>query len=249
VTDDIEPLFGIPALDDALVPWLPPGCLILLAGDTGSETHLLAKQFANAGVGRTPVLYYTTSERTSDAQDAFRSFGWNPDPIRFGNLAEEYYRYVLHPQLEISRVRERGLGLSDLQSAKRRDVAPAPYNLTGRFLSELASLDSRFRLVLDSLDFLLEILDLPTVLDVMRQIRFRAQALGGRTLVAVQASVPDSRVAGTLEGLSDLAIRLRAEPNGSSFTRRLEIRKVRNHPERTAIRTMVVSEHGYDLAP
>jgi KaiC/GvpD/RAD55 family RecA-like ATPase len=243
-----EPLLGIPEVDGALSPYLPPGCLIVVVGTPGAGTHLLAKQFAQAGVGSTPVLYYTTAERTIDSQDAFRSFHWDPEPIRFGNLADDYYQRVLEPQLEVSSLRERGLRLEDLRTARRSEVSGAPYSLMGRFLNDLASLDSPFRLVLDSLDFLLELLPLPDVVTLVRQIRSRTQLLGGKALVTVQQASLDARANAMLEDVADLGIALRASPNGSTFDHTLEIRKLRNHPERTQIRPLTIDDTGFHLA-
>ncbi len=248
MTDDEEPLFGIPELDGTLNPSLPPGCLIVVFGTAGASSHLFAKQFAHVGSGASPVLFYTTSERTADAQAAFRAFNWDPDEIRFGNLSDEYYRRVLAPQLEVSRTRERGLRLAEVKNAERPEVAPAPYDIVSQFLNDLAGLDARFRLVLDSLDFLLEVLDLATVMSVVRQIRYRTQLLGGRALVTLQSGVLEGRTTAMLEDVGDLDIVLRAEPNGSAFEHTLEVRKVRNHPERTMTRKLQVSDAGFELA-
>lgn len=249
MTTGDEPLLGIPDIDGALTPYLPPGCLIVVVGTPGSGTHLLAKQFAQAGIGSTPVLFYTTSERTVDSQEAFRSFHWDPEPIRFGNLSDDYYRRVLEPQLDISRLRERGLRLEDLRSAHRPEVPPAPYSLVNRFLNDLATLDSPFRLVLDSLDFLLELLDGSEVVTLVRQIRSRTQLLGGKALVTVQQASLDSRANAMLEDVADLGITLRSDPNGAAFEHTLEVRKLRNHPERTQIRRLTIDNTGFHLAP
>ncbi|MGC2289787.1 MAG: RAD55 family ATPase [Thermoplasmata archaeon] len=249
MTTGDEPLLGIPDIDVSLSAYLPPGCLIVVIGTPGSGSHLLAKQFAQAGVGSTPVLYYTTAERTIDSQDAFRSFHWDPEPIRFGNLSEDYYKRVLEPQLEVSRIRERGLRLDDIRNARRSDVSLAPYSLVGRFLNDLASLDSPFRLVLDSLDFLLELLEGPEVVNLVRQIRSRTQLLGGKAMVTVQQASLDSRSNAMLEDVADLGITLRSEPNGATFDHTLEVRKLRNHPERTQIRRLTIDETGFHVAP
>jgi KaiC/GvpD/RAD55 family RecA-like ATPase len=249
MTTGDEPLLGIPDIDAGLSPYLPPGCLIVVVGTPGSGSHLLAKQFANAGVGITPVLYYTTAERTLDSQDAFRSFGWDPEPIRFGNISDDYYRRVLEPQLEVSRIRERGLRLEDIRNVRRTEVTAAPYSLSGRFLNDLASLDAPFRLVLDSLDFLLELLEVSAVVNLVRQIRSRTQLLGGKAMVTVQQGSLDSRSSAMLEDVADLGITLRSEPNGSSFDHTLEVRKLRNHPERTQIRRLTIEDTGFHVAP
>jgi KaiC/GvpD/RAD55 family RecA-like ATPase len=249
MTTGDEPLLGIPDIDSLLSPYLPPGCLIVVVGTPGSGSHLLAKQFAQAGIGSTPVLYYTTAERTIDSQDAFRSFHWDPEPIRFGNLSDDYYKRVLEPQLEVSRIRERGLRLEDIRNARRSEVPLAPYSLVGRFLNDLASLDSPFRLVLDSLDFLLELLEVSEVVNLVRQIRSRTQLLGGKAMVTVQQASLDARSSAMLEDVADLGITLRSEPNGTAFEHTLEVRKLRNHPERTQIRRLSIDETGFHVAP
>ncbi len=249
MTTGDEPLLGIPDIDSGLTPYLPPGSLVVVVGTPGSGTHLLAKQFAQAGIGSAPVLYYTTAERTIDAQDAFRSFHWDPDAIRFGNLSDDYYRRVLEPELEVSRLRERGLRIEDLRNARRPEVPLAPYSLVGRFLNELANLDSPFRLVLDSLDFLLELLEVSEVVNLVRQIRSRTQLLGGKAMVTVQQGSLDSRSSAMLEDVADLGITLRSEPNGSTFDHTLEVRKLRNHPERTQIRRVSIDENGFHVLP
>jgi KaiC/GvpD/RAD55 family RecA-like ATPase len=249
MTTGDEPLLGIPDIDAALSPYLPPGSLIIVQGTPGSGTQLLAKQFAQAGVGSTPVFYYTTAERTLDLQDAFRSFHWDPEPIRFGNISDDYYKRVLEPQLEVSRIRERGLRLEEIRSARRSEVPLAPYSLSGRFLNDLASLDTPFRLVLDSLDFLLELLEVSEVVNLVRQIRSRTQLLGGKALVTVQQGSLDSRSTAMLEDVADLGITLRSEPNGAAFDHTLEVRKLRNHPERTQIRRLTIEDTGFHVAP
>lgn len=249
MTTGDEPLLGIPDIDATLSPYLPPGYLVVVIGTPGSGSHLLAKQFAQAGIGSTPVLYYTTAERTVDSQAAFRSFHWDPESIRFGNLSDDYYKRVLEPQLEVSRIRERGLRLEDLRTARRAEVPAAPYSLVGRFLNDLASLDSPFRLVLDSLDFLLELLEVSEVVNLVRQIRSRTQLLGGKAMVTVEQGSLDGRSAAMLEDAADLGITLRSEPNGMTFEHTLEVRKLRNHPERTQIRRLTIDDTGFHVAP
>lgn len=249
MTTGDEPLMGIPDIDAALSPYLPPGCLIVVIGTPGSGSHLLAKQFAQAGVGSTPVFYYTTAERTIDSQDAFRSFHWDPEPIRFGNLSDDYYQRVLEPQLEVSRIRERGLRLGDLRNARRAEVSVGPYSLVNRFLNDLAGLDAPFRLVLDSLDFLLELLEVSEVVNLVRQIRSRTQLLGGKAMVTVQQASLDNKSSAMLEDVADLGITLRSDPNGAAFEHTLEVRKLRNHPERTQIRRLTIDDTGFHVAP
>ncbi|MCI4329863.1 MAG: hypothetical protein L3K01_03120 [Thermoplasmata archaeon] len=232
---DDQSILGIRELDTELFPYMPPGWLGLLVGHSGSGTPLFAKQFAQAMVGASPVLYYTTYERTEDVHRAFRDFGWDPDGVQIVNLSEEYFRNVLVHSLEVSQLRERGLKLADLDGSKAKPPTPTTYNMISRLLADLAALDGRFRLVLDSLDFFFEVLEPTEVMTVVRQIRHRAQELGGQALLVVQGEFHERRISGPLEDMADLVIELSARPRGESYEHTLAIRKIRNHPERTRI--------------
>ena len=100
---DPQRIFDIPEIDQPLWTALPPGWLALLVGHSGSGAPLLAKQFAHAGVGNVPVLFYTTYERTEDVQKSFDDFGWDPAEIKVVNLGDEYYERVLERGLDVAR--------------------------------------------------------------------------------------------------------------------------------------------------
>jgi KaiC/GvpD/RAD55 family RecA-like ATPase len=242
-----RPVMGIPALDAELAPVLPPGWLGLLVGRSGSGVALFAKQFAQAGVGSTPVLYYTTYERTEDVQRAFRDFGWSSEGVTVVNLADEYYERVLKRDLEVSQARERGLSYRDVERAPPATVRRRTYNLANRLLSDLSAVEGPFRLVLDSLDFFLEVLEPAEVMMVARQIRHLAQAHGGETFLVIQAEIHERRTTGLLEDLADLVIELRAEPRPDTYEHQFAIRKVRNHPEKTRILVARATDHGLVL--
>jgi len=241
-------ILGIPDVDAELAAWLPPGWVGLLEGGSGSGLPLLAKQYAQAARERSPVLYYTTYERTADVQKAFDDFGWDAGHVQIVNLAEEYYERVLRRDLEVSRNRDRGLTLKDLQ-AEPPTAPRRSYNITGRVLSDLAALEQPFRMVIDSLDFFLEIVEPGEAMTMVRQIRHRVQALGGEVLLLVQAESHARRTIGLLEDLADLVVELRAEARVDSFAHLLAVKKVRNHPERTSIRVARMSAHGLVVPP
>jgi len=241
-------VIGIPELDRELAPSLPPGWLALAVGSADSSTHLLAKQFAHAGVGESPVHFYTTYERTEDIARVFGDFGWKTDGVRVVNLAQEYYDRVLSRELEVSRTRERGIRYSDLAPSKGLDESTSrTFNLTNRLFADLAALDGRFRLVLDSLDFLLEVLEGQSVMTVSRQIRQRAQGLGGRALLVVQAGIHDAPTIGLLQDLADLVLEFGIDVVSGELVHSLTIRKVRNHPERATIVRTRTGAHGLEV--
>ncbi len=242
-----DAVLGIPELDRDLTASLPPGWLGLLVGSASSATSLFAKQFAHAGLGSSPVLYYSVYESPTDVERAFRDFGWDPAGLKVVNLAEEYYQRVLLRDLEISRLRERGLTYSEVAGVPVSVSAPRTFNLTSRVLADLGALDSPFRLVLDSLDFLLEILEPEAVLTVARQVRHRAQTLGGMALLSIQGDIHERRTTGLLEDMADLVIELQAVPNSGGYEHRIAISKIRNHPERSRIAPVVVTATGLGL--
>lgn len=239
------PILGIPEVDQELGDALPPGWVGLVIGHSGSGLPLFAKQFAHAGAGVTPVRYYTTYERTADILQAFSDFDWKVEGIEIVNLADEYFDRVLRRDLEVSRVRERGLTYRDLVDRPPSPARPRTYNLTNRLLSDLAALDSPFRLVVDSLDFFLEVLDPSEVMSMVRQVRHRVQALGGQAMLLMQADVHDRRTTGLLEDLADLVVELKSDRRADAFEQQLAVRKLRNHPEKTRVTVARMTPHGF----
>ena len=249
---DYGHVLGIHELDALLGPSLPPGWLAFLTGSSGSGAPLLAKQFASAGTGSSPVLFYTTYERSEDVRDAFDEFGWDSGAVQIVNLADEYYRRVLVRGLEIARVRERGLSIAELSTPVADASKPTSFNLVNRMLSDLASIDTPFRLVLDSLDFFFEVLGPRDVTTVARQIRYRCQTLGGQALLCLHTAHTERMTVGLLQDVADIVVDLHAEPHGNSFLHWLKIEKVGNHPDLARILKAQVTSSGWtvnDVAP
>jgi KaiC/GvpD/RAD55 family RecA-like ATPase len=240
-------IMGIPELDQPLALAMPPGWLALLTGTSGSGTPILAKQFAHAGVGNTPVLFYTTYERTLDVQKAFEDYGWDPSAVKIVNLADEYFERVLVHGLEVAQARERGVTLDQLTADTPHDRNPSRYSLTSRMLADLAVIDTPFRLVLDSADFFFEVLQASDVTTIVRQIKYRCQAVGGQALVSVHSRTRDRPTIAALEDLSDLVFELRAEPRGTRYEHTLFVEKVRNRPDLQRIAPAVMTETGWRI--
>ena len=242
-----HPILGIPEFDEHVGTALPPGWLALLTGHSGSGAPLLAKQFAHAGVGRVPVLFYTTYERTEDVRKAFDDFGWDPAAIKIVNLADEYYERVLLRGLEVARAREVGLSVDQIVDtpASRRTINP--FSLTNRMLSDLAGIDSPFRLVVDSVDFFFEVLAPQDVTTVARQIRHRCQTIGGQALITTHSITHDRSVFGLLQDLADLVLELRPEAKVDHYEHLLLLEKVANRPDLTRIYRAEVGDGGWTL--
>jgi KaiC/GvpD/RAD55 family RecA-like ATPase len=246
---DSQRIFGIPEIDQPLWTALPPGWLALLTGHSGSGAPLLAKQFAHAGAGNVPVLFYTTYERTEEVTKAYSDFGWDPGSIKVVNLADEYYERVLVRGLEVARAREVGLSLDELVEIRPRSRATSSYSLTNRMLSDLAGIDQPFRLVVDSVDFFFEVLEPHDVTTVARQIRHRCQSIGGQALLTAHSIAHDRTVLGLLQDLADVVFDLRAEARGDVYDHILHVEKVTNHPNLTHIWKAVVGADGWHVEP
>lgn len=244
---DADRIFGIPEIDDPISTALPPGWLAVLTGSSASGAPLLAKQFAHAGVGSVPVLFYTTYERTMDVKKVFDDFGWDPSAIQVVNLADEYYERVLVRGLEVATAREKGLSLSQLTNESPADRSGSAFSLTSRMLSDLAAIDTPFRLVLDSVDFFFEVLSPADVTTVARQIRYRCQSIGGHAMLAVHSRAHDPRIIGALEDLADVVVDLRALPRGRGYEHTIYVEKVRNRPDLQRIARARVTEQGWQV--
>ncbi len=238
-------VLGIPEVDTALATALPPGWMAVLSGPGGSGAPLLAKQFANAGVGSTPVLFYTTYERTRDVEDAFESFGWDPSAIKIVNLADEYYDRVLVRGLDVAQARERGLTLDQITVEHPRDRVAPRFSLPNRMLSDLATIDTPFRLVLDSVDFFFEVLTAAEVTTVARQIRYRCQTVGGQALLTIHSRGHDRATTSALEDLADLVFDLKSEPRDGRYETTLYVEKVRNRPDLQRYDRASVGKNGW----
>ena len=244
---ETQRIFGIPEIDQPIWTALPPGWLSVLSGTSGSGAPLLAKQFAHAGVGEVPVLFYTTYERTEDVRKAFDDFGWDPAEIKIVNLADEYFERVLVRGLEVARAREGGISVDDLVESEPQDRVLTPFSLTNRMLSDLATIDTPFRMVVDSVDFFLEVMEPHDLTTVARQIRHRCQTIGGHALLTAHSVAHDRAIFGLLQDLADLVFDLKAEPKFDRYEHTLSVEKVGNRPDLTRIWSAQLGESGWQV--
>ncbi|HEV2449974.1 MAG TPA: RAD55 family ATPase [Thermoplasmata archaeon] len=229
-----RPVFGIPGLDAAIRGGMHGGWLALLLDTPGAGAQLLAKQFAGNAPSGGSTLFYSSTEREDRLPEVFHEFGWAPDGIRFTDLNRVYFARMHRRELETAQARERGLSLAELAPADAGGEALAPGGVSQKLLSDLSQLDGPFRLVLDSSDFLFEVLDPLESTKLVRQVRNRALELGGEALVLLNPAVVDARHRAFLEGIADIVLRLEAEVDLGLPRRQLRLDKLRNHPERCA---------------
>jgi archaellum biogenesis ATPase FlaH len=238
-----ETIFGLPEVDERLIGGLPTGWVGILSGAPGSGIELLAKQFAKFANQKTPVYYYTTIERTEDLLAAMRNFGWRED-INLVNLLEDYYDRVLARNMEISRYREMGISPEEVTQFTMKGLEAPKVNFVTRMICDLAALDKPFRLVVDSLDFFLELSDVNDVISMVRQIRYRAQRVGGLVIMTLSPGIHDLRVTGTLATIADVMLGLEVKQRANRFQYALSVQKIRNHPELTGVFNLDVGTMG-----
>jgi KaiC/GvpD/RAD55 family RecA-like ATPase len=247
VTDPELPLFGVRAIDDAILPVLPTSWVGLIEGETGSGTQLLAKQAAHVAAGKLPVYYYSTQEPTDEIRRVFSQYGWPTEDVHIADLNTEFYETVLVRDLEVSQMRARGLSLSEASLNAGFPPTPlGPPALGGRLLADIAPLNKPFRFVLDSFDLILENSSPEEATRIARQIRHQARAVGGTAILLLQPAIPDARTRAILESLADFILQLRLVEEGTGFYPRIAITKVRDHPDRTRILRGRVGDQGFD---
>jgi len=233
---------GMPALDRALMNGLPKGWTVLVTGPPGVGMDLFAKQFAGAGSRDETVVYFATTERDEDVVQTMEEFGWTAN-IRIVNIGRMYYESVLAKRLEVSRYRLEGIRWADLAAAPP-DGSSRGSNLLTALTYETSKLRPPFRIVIDSLDFFLGSYDHADVLAALRTVKAHTQREEGVALVTMLSGVYDTRTQSGVEEIVDGVIELERIRDGDSFKRYVVIRKVRNHPEKTAIRAYELTKDG-----
>ena len=234
---------GVKSLDHSLMDGLPLGFTVLVTGPPGSGTELLAKQFACAG-GKESAVYFTTTERDEDILGTVKHFGWE-SKLKIVNIGDQYYQTVLARELEISKYRQEGITLEELQEGRQASQVPRrSQNFLTALTYEVSLLKPPFRCVIDSLDFFLENYGAPATLAAIRTIKAHTQRHEGVALMTLLSQVHDSRVESGIEEIVDCIIDLERERSGNAFKRNLVIRKVRNHPEMTGVKAFDIVKSG-----
>jgi KaiC/GvpD/RAD55 family RecA-like ATPase len=232
---------GVPALDDHLGGGIQNGSTVLVMGGPGGGMEFFAKQFASAG--QETVTYFTSTERDEEVIGTMREHGWRTD-MRIVNIGTRYYESVLARKLEISRLRQEGLALSDVRKFRERRPAREENFLT--FLAyEISRLSPPFRAVINSLDFFLENYDSAEVLMAMRTIKAHTQHSESVTLMTMLKDMHQPRIQSSIEELADVIIELDRERVGHEFKKLLVVQKVRNRPGLVGIIPCTLDKAGY----
>lgn len=235
---------GVAALDKALMDGVPKGSTLLVTGTPGCGMDLFAKQFAAAGGARENVVFFTSAERDEEIRTTMDDFGWKTD-LNIVNIGDLYYKTVLARKLEVSKLRQEGLTLADL-----REVRPTEERFRGdtnllTFLTyQVSKQTPPFRIVIDSLDFFLEYYHHADVLSALRTIKTHTQHEDGVALATMLTGVYGTRTQSGIEEIVDYVIELERDRAGEEYKRYLNLRKVRNHPEKTLIHPIAITKEG-----
>ena len=236
---------GIERLDEALIDekGIPVGSTVLIEGTAGSGKELLAKQFAAAGVGSENVVYFSTDETSDELIETFEQYRWATD-LRIVNVGTQYFEKVLSRELQASRFKQEGLSVSELRNLGSYGSTADQINFVADMTYEVSKLRAPFRVVIDSLDFFFQYYNPIEVLSAMRTIKEYAQANGGTVMYTVSEGAHDIRIQSQMEAISDVVIQLEVGRMAAEFENRMIIKKIRNHPEKSAVMIYAVTEHG-----
>lgn len=233
---------GIAGLDAVLGDGIPEGSTTLLYGPPGAGIELFAKQFCSETAPGETVVYFATQERDEEILRTFQKYGWKGD-IRLVNIGTEYYEKVLAKQLEISKVRQEGIRLQDVLN-HRTASAKATMNFLTLMTYEISKVEPPFRVVVDSLDFFLTVYPPQSVLSALRTIVAHTHHSNSTTLLTMHKDVHEKRIQSGIEEIVDLIFEMERLREGNTFVNNLLIKKFRNHPERTCIKSYQVGPSG-----
>jgi len=240
---------GIPALDRTLAGALPRGFTILVSGSPGSGTELFAKQFSAGGNKEENIVYISTSERDEDLITTMEQFGWKPE-MRIVNIGTKYYESVLAKELEISKYRQEGVGISDIKDyAKKKpeNRQRKKVNFLTVLAYEVLKTKPPFRIIIDSLDFFMQHYDDQQVISTLQTIRAHAQHYESVILMTMMKSVYAARTQSEVEGIVDCIIEFETKRTATEFEKYLLITKVRNHPEKAGVMKYTITDDGISL--
>ena len=239
---------GIPGLDEALLKGLPKGYSLMVSGEPGSGTELFAKQFAAAGIGKENVLYITTTERTEDIINTMHEFGWKSD-MQIVNIGTMYYEEILAKELEISKYRQEGIGVNDVKNITLDESKMRTTNFLTLANYKVSRLKSPFRIVIDTIDFFMEIYDRTDVVSTLRLIKAHSQHHGGVLCMTMLKDVYDRATQSALEEIADCVVELQKQQVQMETKLMLAVKKVRNHPEKGDILQLEIGENGFIARP
>jgi KaiC/GvpD/RAD55 family RecA-like ATPase len=246
--DDVEEVvsIGIPKLDVMLLGGIPKGYMILVEGTPGSGMELFAKQFAGAKTEEEKALYVATNETAADVRRLLRQYRWSTD-ITIDSIAKRYYDAILVKEMFISKLRREGLTVKEIETlavSKGKQFETKKIDFLAETEYKISTLEPPYRVVIDSVDFFLQQYPSENVLMMLRTVKAHTQRAKGLTLVTMVSGAHDVKTESGIRAIVDCIIELEVQKLASEFENRLIVRKLKNHPDKTAILTYAITEGG-----
>lgn len=234
---------GVKILDETMGGGLPVGFTTLVSGSPGGGVELFAKQFAQAGKEKENIIYVSTSERNEDVLSTMKRFGWTHD-LNIINIGTRYYENVLARKLEVSKYRYEGLTKTDIDALIHGAESEREENFLSSLTYEVSRLEPPFRLVINSLDFFLELHPHQDVISALRMIKAHVQHSESVAFFTLQKDVYEKRTYSGIGGVVDCIIELDTWVEEAVLERYILIKKLRNHPERTGVFHYTIGDKG-----
>lgn len=233
---------GIKELDNVLGGGFIEGTLCAIVGPPGSGYGMFARQFAS--VGDEKSYYFSTNDGKEEISNSMRRFGWRPDTTII-DIGDKYHETVLLRRLEITKFRQEGLKIKDVNDYEENTYKP--FNFLTYLTHEIFKIRPPFRIVVDSLDFFIDSYGVEEVLSALRTLRAFTKRNKGLLLVTLTKGVFEQRTENSVDALVDTLIELERERIGKKFENNLIVSKVKNYPERSKIMQYFVGENGLTL--
>jgi KaiC/GvpD/RAD55 family RecA-like ATPase len=210
---------------------IPRGFTLLAIGNQGAGMDLFGKQFSSVAEDPENTLLVSTVESQSEILALYKRYDW-PTDIMVRTLGEEYNRNVLERDLRASRYRLEGFSMEDIQRlAQTRFVETEVHDYLTDLTSQVTSLPTYFRAVVDNLDFFFARNDPSRVISMLRMMQAHTQLHRGILLLNISSDMVDKSVERELYAICDIVMEFEVGMMGTDFETRMVIRKFRNGPE------------------
>ncbi len=254
---------GIGPLDAFMDGGFPRGFTILLLAPTGSGAEVFSKQFA-ADHPDERVLFITTDESEKEVRRTTAEAGWDFSNVDIMDLQTDFASKMLEAQQEKQerdagavrfdpRDLVEGTDSRDLMAARRRHniqtkrQASKRTDYLAKVIEPLTRYDKPQRVVVDSLDFLLNLYSVEDVTATVQAVKAANAQLEGLCLIVMSKGAHDVSTERRIELLADCVLELQVERKGTTFERFFIVKKVRNRNQCVGVSTYEITDRGFEL--
>ena len=144
----------------------------------------------------------------------------------------------------MSKYRYEGLTKTDIDALIHGAESEREENFLSSLTYEVSRLEPPFRLVINSLDFFLELHPHQDVISALRMIKAHVQHSESVAFFTLQKDVYEKRTYSGIGGVVDCIIELDTWVEEAVLERYILIKKLRNHPERTGVFRYAIGDKG-----